>query len=154
MVALTNDDQVNILASVMAKRLGCKANLALINNPNYHEFTRTLGIDAYVNPRVVTISKVLQYVRRGRIRAVYSVPKGAAEIVEAEALETSPLVGPLLRDLKLPPGMRIGAVYRDGEVLKPNGATRIKPKDRVVMFATADTVRHVEQMFRVSLEFF
>lgn len=154
MVSLTNDDQVNILASVMAKRLGCKANLALINNPNYHDFTRTLGIDAYVNPRVVTISKVLQHVRRGRIRAVYSVPRGSAEIIEAEALETSPLVGPPLRDLKLPVGMRIGAIYRDGEVLKPNGATRIKPKDRVVIFATAGAVRQVEQMFRVSLEFF
>src|SRR5690606_423164 len=66
MVALTNDDQVNILSSVMAKRLGCKANLVLLNNPTYHEFVRTLGIDAAVNPRTVTISKVLQHVRRGR----------------------------------------------------------------------------------------
>lgn len=154
MVALTNDDQVNILASVMAKRLGCKSNLALLNNPNYHDFTRTLGIDAYVNPRVVTISKVLQYVRRGRIRAVHSVARGGAEIIEAEALETSPLVGPPLHDLRLPVGMRIGAIYRDGEVIKPRGATRIKPKDRVVIFATAEAVKQVEQMFRVSLEFF
>jgi trk system potassium uptake protein TrkA len=154
MVALTNDDQVNILASVMAKQLGCKSNLALINNPAYRDFTRTLGIDAHVNPRNVTISKVLQYVRRGRIRAVHSVQGGAAEVIEAEALETSPLVGQPLRDLHLPRGMRIGAVYRDGEMLKPDGDMRIKPKDRVVMFALADTVKQVEQMFRVSLEFF
>jgi trk system potassium uptake protein TrkA len=154
MVALTNDDQVNILASVMAKQLGCKSNLALINNPAYRDFTRTLGIDAHVNPRNVTISKVLQYVRRGRIRAVHSVQGGAAEVIEAEALETSPLVGQPLRDLDLPGGMRIGAVYRDGEMIKPDGNMRIKPKDRVVMFALADTVKQVEQMFRVSLEFF
>jgi trk system potassium uptake protein TrkA len=89
MVALTNDDQVNILSSVMAKRLGCKANLALINNPSYQTFTKTLGIDAHINPRAVTISRILQHVRRGRIRAVYSVQKGAAEVIEAEALETS-----------------------------------------------------------------
>jgi trk system potassium uptake protein TrkA len=76
MVALTNDDQVNILSSVMAKRLGCKANLALINNPSYQGFTKTLGIDAHINPRAVTISRILQHVRRGRIRAVYSVQKG------------------------------------------------------------------------------
>lgn len=154
MVTLTNDDQVNILASVMAKRLGCRGNLALINNPTYHEFARTLGIDAYVNPRAVTISKVLQHVRRGRIRAVHSVLKGSAEIIEAEALETSPLVGPSLGEMKLPAGLRIGAIYRNGEVLRPSGATRIKPKDRVVIFATANAVRQVEQIFRVSLEFF
>lgn len=154
MVALTNDDQVNILSSVMAKRLGCKANLALINNPSYQDFTKTLGIDAHINPRAVTISKILQHVRRGRIRAVYSVQKGSAEVIEAEALETSPLVGTPLRELDLPDGVRIGAVLRDKKVIRPEGTLRIKAKDRVVMFATVQTVRNVEQMFRVSLEFF
>ena len=154
MVALTNDDQVNILSSVMAKRLGCKSNLALINNPTYHEFTGMLGIDAHVNPRTVTISRILQHVRRGRIRAVHSIQRGAAEIIEAEALETSPLVGPPLRELELPDGMRLGAIFRDGALLKPNGSLKIKPKDRVVIFAMADAVKQVEQMFRVSLEFF
>ncbi len=154
MVALTNSDQTNILASVMAKRLGCKTSLALINNPSYQDFTRTLGIDAYLNPRNVTISRVLQHVRRGRIRAVHSVQRGAAEIIEAEALETSPLVGRELRDLDLPSGMRIGAIYRDGAVIRSSGSQRIKPKDRVVIFALDSAVRQVEQMFRVSLEFF
>lgn len=154
MVALTNNDQVNILSSVMAKRLGCKSTLVLINNPSYQDFTKTLGIDAHLNPRNVTISRVLQHVRRGRIRAVHSVQGGAAEIIEAEALETSPLVGPYLRDLDLPDGMRIGAIYRDGQALTPSGSLRIKPKDRVVIFAMADAVKQVEQLFRVSLEFF
>ncbi|MEX0407061.1 Trk system potassium transporter TrkA [Aquibium sp. LZ166] len=154
MVALTNNDQVNILSSVMAKRLGCKSTLVLINNPTYHDFTKTLGIDAHVNPRSVTISRVLQHVRRGRIRAVHSVQRGAAEIIEAEALETSPLVGSPLRDLDLPDGMRLGIVYRDGQVIKPSGSLVIRPGDRVVIFAMASAVRQVEQMFRVSLEFF
>lgn len=154
MVSLTNDDQVNILAAAMAKRLGCKSNLVLINNPAFHDLTKTLGIDAYVNPRSVTVSRVLQHVRRGRIRAVHSVQRGAAEIIEAEALETSPLVGPVMRDLNLPAGMRIGAIYRDGEVIKPSGALKIQPRDRVVIFALADAVKQVEQLFRVSLEFF
>ena len=154
MVALTNNDQVNILSSVMAKKLGCKANLALINNPAYHDFARSLGIDAHVNPRSVTISRVLQHVRRGRIRAVHSVQRGAAEIIEAEALETSPLVGSPLRDLDLPDGMRLGIIYRDGVAVRPNGSTLIRPGDRVIIFAMAGAVRQVEQMFRVSLEFF
>jgi trk system potassium uptake protein TrkA len=153
MVALTNNDQVNILASAMAKRLGCKATLALINNPAFHDLTKTLGIGAHVNPRSVTISRVLQHVRRGRIRAVHSVQDGA-EIIEAEALETSPLIGQPLRELELPAGMRLGAIYRDGEVIKPSGDMRIKPKDRVVIFALAGAVKQVEQLFRVSLEFF
>ena len=154
MVALTNDDQVNILSSVMAKRLGCKANLALLNNTGYYEFTKTLGIDAHVNPRAVTISKILQHVRRGRIRGVHSVQNGAAEVIEAEALETSTLVGTPLRDIDLPDGVRIGAIYRKGEVVIPDGGLIIKANDRIVMFATADRVKQVEQMFRVSLEFF
>jgi len=154
MVALTNNDQVNILSSVMAKRLGCKGNLALINNPAYHDLTKPLGIDAHVNPSAVTISRVLQHVRRGRIRQVHSIQRGAAEIIEAEALETSPLVGTLLRDLELPDGMRIGAIYRDGHVVKPSGSVKIKPRDRVVIFALDKAVKQVEQMFRVSLEFF
>jgi len=154
MVALTNNDQVNILSGVMAKGLGCKANLVLLNNPAYHDLSKTLGIDAFVNPRSVTISRVLQHVRRGRIRAVHSVLQGQAEIIEAEALETSPLVGPSLNELDLPDNMRIGAIYRGGQVIKPNGASRILPNDRVVIFAAESAVKQVEQMFRVSLEFF
>jgi trk system potassium uptake protein len=154
MVAVTNNDQVNILSSVMAKRLGCKSSLSLINKPALQDIARTVGIDAYVNPSSVTISKVLQHVRRGRIRAVHSLENGAAEIIEAEALETSPLVGAHLRDLDLPDGMRVGAIYREGNVLKPDGSLTINPKDRVVIFALAEAVKQVEQMFRVSLEFF
>ncbi len=154
LVALTNDDEVNVIACVMAKRLGCRSNMALINNRSYHTFTDILGIDATVNPRSLTVSKILQHVRRGRIRGVHTVEYGAAEIIEAEALETSPLVGKPLRELDLPDGIRIGAVYRDGKAIVPDGATQIAAKDRVVIFATAERVRQVEQMFRVSLEFF
>jgi trk system potassium uptake protein TrkA len=154
LIALTNDDEVNIIACVMAKRLGCRSTMALINNRSYHAFTDTLGIDATVNPRSLTVSRILQHVRRGRIRGVHTIEDGAAEVIEAEALETSPLVGKPLRELDLPDGIRIGAIYRAGKVVVPNGATQIIAKDRVVMFATAERVRQLEQMFRVSLEFF
>jgi trk system potassium uptake protein TrkA len=154
MVSITNDDQVNILSSVLAKRLGCPSNLALLNNAGYHGFTKSLGIDDYINPRSVTISRVLQHVRRGRIRGVYSVQDGAAEIIEAEALDTSPLVGKPLRELDLPPGIRIGAIIHDGKVEPPSGGSNIRPKDRVIIFALSERVRQVEHMFRVSLEFF
>ena len=126
----------------------------LLNNPTYHEFTGSLDIDAYVNPGSVTISKVLQHVRRGRIRAVHSIARGAAEVIEAEALETSPLVGSTLRELDLPDGIRIGGIYRNGTFMKPSGSFVIKPRDRVVIFALENAVKQVEQMFRVSIEFF
>ncbi|MFC3162547.1 Trk system potassium transporter TrkA [Ciceribacter thiooxidans] len=154
MVALTNSDQINVLSAAMAKRLGCKSGMILINDPSYQDLTTSIGIDAYINPRAVTISRVLQHVRKGRIRSVYAVQKGAAEVIEAEALETSPLVGRPFRDLDLPEGMRIGAIYRDGVVLRPDGSTRIKTKDRVVLFVTAAAIRDVEQMFRVSIQYF
>ncbi|MEM9332294.1 MAG: Trk system potassium transporter TrkA [Pseudomonadota bacterium] len=154
MVAITNNDQVNILSSILAKKIGCKFNLALLNNVGYHDFTKTLGIDDFINPRSITISRVLQYVRRGRIRGVYSIENGAAEIVEAEALEASPLVGTPLRDLSLPQGVRIGMVAHEGTVSRPTGDTIIRPNDRIVMLALSEHVREVEQMFRASADYF
>ncbi len=154
MVALTNDDQVNILSCIMADRLGCERSLCLLNNTSYTDMVRSLGIEASINPRAITVSRVLQHVRRGRIRAVHSIQNGAGEVIEAEALETSPLVGRPLRDIELPDGLRIGAILREGEVRIPDGNTEIHAHDRVVMFATAESVHDVEQMFRVSLEFF
>ena len=154
LVALTNDDKVNILSCVMAKKLGTTRNLSLLNETTYSAFAGALGIDAHVNPRAVTISKILRHVRRGRIRGVHSMQDGKAEVIEAEALETSSLVGQPLQSLELPTGIRIGAVYREGKVILPTGDTRIQAHDRVVIFALASAVRQVEQMFRVSLEFF
>jgi K+ transport systems, NAD-binding component len=154
MVAVTNDDEVNILSCVMARQLGAKRTLSLLNNPNYPAFAKALGIDAYINPRGVTVSKVLRHVRRGRIRGVHTIYNGAAEIIEAEALDTSPMVGRPLREIDLPSGVRVGAVFRKGKAITPDGETRIQARDRVILFAVANRVRVVEQMFRVSLEFF
>jgi trk system potassium uptake protein TrkA len=138
----------------MAKRLGAQRTMTLVNTRNFAGLAQDLSIDAVVSPRAVTVSRVLQHVRRGRIRAVHSIHNGEAEALEAEALETSPLVGRPLRELELPDGIRIGAIYRDGEVIIPSGSTRIVAHDRVIIFALAERVRQVEQMFRVSLEFF
>jgi trk system potassium uptake protein TrkA len=154
MIAVTNDDRVNILSCLLSKELGARRMLSLLNDPNYPAFARGLGIDAYVNPRQITVSKILQHVRKGRIRGVHSLLDGAGEVIEAEALETSPLVGKPLKQLDIFDGMRIGAIVRGGRVLLPRGDSVIQARDRVVMFALADRVKRVEQLFRVSLEFF
>jgi trk system potassium uptake protein TrkA len=154
MVALTNDDKVNILSCVMARKLGARRNLCLLNDAAFPPLAGTMGIDAVINPRSVTISRILQHVRRGRIQTVHTIQDGAAEVIEAEALETSPLVGRPLRSLDLPGGIRIGTIVHKGEVITPTGDSQIAPGDRFIIFATADQVPKVEQMARVSLEYF
>lgn len=154
MIALTNDDRINILSCLLAKQIGAKRILSLLNEQGYATFARGLGIDAHVNPRQITVSKVLQHVRRGRIRGVHALLDGTGELIEAEALETSPLVGRPLRDLNMLEGIRIGAIVRNGQVLLPRGDFVVRAHDRVVLFALADKIKRVEQLFRVALEFF
>lgn len=154
MVALTDEDQVNILASVIAKKEGVERTLALINNRTYAELMQPLGIDAFIDPRGTTVSTILQHVRRGRIRALHSVRNGVAEALEAEALETSPLVNTPLKEARIPDGLIIGPLIRDDEIIIPRGDTEIKPHDRVTVFALRELVPKVEQLFRVSIEYF
>ncbi len=154
MISLTNDDRINILSCLLAKQLGARRILSLVNEQGYAAFARGLGIDAHVNPRQITVSKVLQHVRRGRIRGVHSLLEGAGEMIEAEALETSPLVGRPLRDIDLLEGLRVGAIVRNGEVILPTGDLVVRAQDRVILFALSNQIKRVEQLFRVSLEFF
>lgn len=153
-VAVTNDDETNILSALLAKRSGCRRTMALINKTTYNSLVAPLGIDVMVNPRAITVSNVLQHVRRGRIHAVHSLHEGFGELIEADALETSPLVGKPLREVNLPDGVMLGAVVHDGKVVSPRGNTVIKPGDRVILFATAEAVKKVEKMFSVRLEYF
>ena len=153
-VAVTNDDETNILASLLAKRYGCKRAITLINAGTYEPLISSLEIDVAVSPRNITVSTILQHVRRGRIHSVHTLREGFGELIEAEALETSELVGKPLRDVKLPAGVLLGAIVRDGEMICPKGSTIVQAKDRVVLFATSEVIRKVEKMFSVQLEYF
>lgn len=153
-VAVTNDDEGNILASLLAKRYGCQRAITLINKTTYSALVTPLGIDAIVSPRAITVSTILQHVRRGRIRSVHSLREGFAEIIEAEALETSTVVNTPLKDVKLPSGVIVGAIVRGDEVIIPRPSTIIRPKDRVIILAAVGQVKKVEKMFAVRLEFF
>jgi len=153
-IALTNDDEVNILASLLAKRAGCQRAITLVNNPAYENLIGSLGIDVVVNPRSTTVSSILQHVRRGRIRGVHSLRDGAAEVVEAVAIQTSALVGKPLRELNLPAGIMIGAVVRPDEVVIARGDHEIEAGDRLILFVRKDAVKKVEKLFAVRLEFF
>ena len=153
-VAVSNDDEVNILASLLAKRFGAHRAVTLINSSTYGPLMASLGIDVTVNPRETTVSRILEHVRRGRINAVHSLREDIAEVIEVEALDTSAIVGRPLRDAKLPNGVRVGAIVREGKILVPRGDTAIKAKDRVIIFAETEMVKKVEKLFSVRFDFF
>ncbi|MGF1610531.1 MAG: Trk system potassium transporter TrkA [Kiloniellales bacterium] len=153
-VAVSNDDETNILSSLLAKRYGSKRAVTLVNATSYGPLIGSLGIDTVVSPRAITVSTILQHVRRGRIRSVHTLSEGFGEVIEAEALETSSLVNVPLREADLPEGVILGALVRDGEVIIPRGGTVVRTGDLVVLFAATQAVKKVEKLFAVKLEFF
>ncbi len=153
-VSVTNDDETNILASLLAKRHGAKRAITLVNKNSYEPLIAPLGIDVVVSPRNITVSTILQHVRRGRIHSVHTLREGFGELIEAEALETSPLVNTPLKDVNLPAGVLLGAIVRGNDIITPRGNTVVQADDRIVLFAAADKVNKVEKMFSVQLEYF
>jgi trk system potassium uptake protein TrkA len=153
-ICVTDDDEVNIMSALLAKRQGCPLAFSLVNHGNYVPLLGPLGIDVAINPRETTVSSVLRHVRRGRIRAVQSIVDGAAEVFEAEALSTSPLVGIPIRDTRLPSGVVIAAVVRGKQVLTPRGDTVVQAGDRVIVAARSAMVKRVEKLFAVRLDYF
>ena len=107
-----------------------------------------------VNPRSITVSQILSHVRRGRVHSAYSVQENFGELIEADAMETSVLVGKPLKDVDLPSKSRVGAIIRDGQVIVPRPQTVIEGGDRIILFAATEAVRKVEKLFSVRLEYF
>jgi trk system potassium uptake protein TrkA len=153
-VCVTNDDEVNIMAALLAKREGDLKALTLINNNAYGALLGPLDIDVMINPRETTVSSVLLHVRRGRIRSAFSIRDGEAEVFEAEVLETSSLVGVTLKDARLPAGIIVGAILRDGDVVVPRADTVIQTGDRVVIVARGTMVKRAEKLFSVRIDYF
>ena len=134
-LSVSNDDEVNILSALLAKRMGAGHTVALVNNPGFVPLMSTLGIDAVVNPPQITVSSILEHVRRGRIRDVHSVLEGHGEVLEAEIMPSSTLVGLTLREARIPKGLAFGAIIRQGTVLSVRGDTVIQANDLVILFA-------------------
>lgn len=153
-LALTDDDKTNILACVRAKTEGAKMVVALVNDPSLIGLIAPMGIDAYVNPRSTTVSSILRYVRHGRIRAVYSIGDGEAEVIEAQVLGTSAIAGKAVRDADMPSSSLIGLIRKGDKVIVPKGDTRIGEGDVLTIFAMRESVVEVERLFQVGLDFF
>jgi len=153
-IAVTNDDETNILASLLAKKSGAQRAITLVNKSTYNPLMGPLGVDVVVNPRSITVSQILSYVRRGRVHSVYSVQENFGELIEADALETSSIVGQPLKDIDLPGKTRFGAIIRDDQIIVPRPETVIEGGDRIILFAAKEAVRKVEKLFSVRLEYF
>jgi len=157
-VALTNDDEANIMSSLLAKRLGARKVMTLINNAAYVDLVQGGEIDIAINPQLATIGSLLTHVRRGDIVSVHSLRRGAAEAIEAIAhgdARSSKVVGRALETIPMPPGTSIGAIIRDQEVIIARADTVIETGDHVILFVVDKKyIRDVEKLFHVGLSFF
>ena len=149
-LALTNDDEDNIIASLLARRLGARKVVALINRLNYLSMVERLGISTSVSPRLVAVDRILQFVRKGRVLSVTTFREEEAEAIELIATENSKYVGKKLRDIRFPRGAIVGAIARpNGEVVVPRGEASIEPGDHVIFFTLESVVSKLETDFLV-----
>ena len=156
--SVTNDDEANILSAMLAKRLGAKKTMSIINRPAYVDLIESQdAIDVAISPEQVTIGALLTHVRRGDVVSVHSLRRGAAEAIEAIAhgdSNTSKVVGRSIEEIDLPEGTTIGAIVRGTEVIIAHHDTVIEAEDHVVMFLVDKRkINEVESLFQVSVTF-
>jgi trk system potassium uptake protein TrkA len=147
-LALTNDDEDNIIASLLARRLGVSKIVALVNRLNYLPMAQVLGVTTTVSPRLAAADGILQFVRQGRVMSVTTFREEEAEAIELVASEGSRYSGKRLRDIRFPAGAIVGAIVRPGgEVVVPRGEEVISAGDRVIFFALESVVPELEKAF-------
>jgi len=150
-LALTNDDEDNLMVSVLVEKFSKdKRTMALINKPNYSLLQSSLKIDDLIDPRMNTVSSILKHVHKGSIENAYSILNGEYEVIEAEIIETSELVNKELKNSDLPEEIRIGAILRGEEIIIPRSNFVFQKKDIVVFLAKINQLELVENMFRIS----
>jgi trk system potassium uptake protein len=161
-LALTSDDEDNIMSAMLAKRLGAKRVMSLINRRAYADMMQGSTIDIAISPSQAVIGELLAHIRRGDVAAVHSLRRGAAEALEGIArgdVKTSKLVGRRIEEVKLPKGTRFGAIVRgegrNSVVLMPHHDLLIEDGDHIIIFIpNKRLVREVERLFQVSATFF
>ena len=153
LVAASNDDELNILAALQAKRLGAERAVAIVNRQSISSLVGQLGIDVVVSPRLITVSSILRYVRRG-IRAVHSVGEGFGEIFDIEAAEGAEITGKTVQKIEKAGMLLVGGIVRDEEFIPPKPEEIIRQGDRVVLLSHSDFVKKAEKLFSVGVGVF
>ena len=150
-LALTNDDENNIMACVLAEKTGLqKRTIAIVNKSNYSLLQSSLNIDDLVDPRMTTVSRIMGHVHKGTIGTVYSILDGEYEFIEAKILEKSELLNKKIKEANLPEHIRIGAVVRKDKVIIPRSDFIFEKEDLVVLLAQREHLKEVEDIFSVS----
>ena len=150
-LALTNDDEDNLMVSVLVEKFSQnKRTMALINKPNYSLLQSSLKIDDLIDPRMNTVSSILKHVHKGTIETAYSILNGEYEVIEAEIINTSELINKELKNSNLPEEIRIGAILRGEDIIIPRSNFVFQKKDIIVFLAKKDHLSVVENMFRIS----
>jgi trk system potassium uptake protein len=152
-VAITGDEESNILISLLAKRLGTRKAITRVSKLSYLPLMSAIGIQSVVSPRLAAVRAILQYIRPGKILSVAPLKGEHAEAIEAEALETSDIVNKPLFKVKIPKGAIVGAIFRKNETIIPRGDTVIKPGDRLIIFALQQVLPKLEKLLTVRLEY-
>ena len=150
-LALTNDDEDNLMVGVLVEKFTKdKRTMALINKPNYSLLQSSLKIDDLIDPRMNTVSSILKHVHKGTIENAYTILNGEYEVIEAEIIESSELINKDLKNSDLPDEIRIGAIIRGEEIIIPSSNYIFQKKDVVVLLSKRDQLPTVENMFRIS----
>ncbi len=150
-LALTNDDEDNLMVSVLVEKFSKnKKTMALTNKSNYSLLQSSLKIDDLIDPRMSTVSSILKHVHKGTIESAYSILNGEYEVIEAEIIETSELINKELKNANLPEDIRIGAILRGDDIIIPRSNFIFQKDDKVVFLAKNDQIELVENMFRIS----
>ncbi len=153
-LAVTDDDKTNMLTCTRAKEYGCPLTIALVNDPSLVSLLSAMGVDAYINPRAATVSTILQHVRHGLIKSVYSIGDSEAEVIEAQVMNTSSMAGQRVRDIDLPDSSLIGSIRKDKVTVIPKGDTKIEEGSWITIFALSKDIPEIEKILQVGVEFF
>jgi len=150
-LALTNDDEDNLMVSVLVEKFSKdKRTMALINKPNYSLLQNSLKIDDLIDPRMNTVSSILKHVHKGTIETAYTILNGEFEVIEAEIIDSSELINKELKNSNLPDDIRIGAILRKDDIIIPTSKFVFEKKDIVVFLAKRDQLSLVERLFQIS----
>lgn len=145
-IACSNNDELNIMASLLAKRLGAKKVIALVNRTDYIPLAHNLGIQSVLSPRLITASIILRYLRRGEVLSLTAIAENKAEIMEIEVSKGSSLIGRTLKEGIFPKNSILGAIIRSDKIIIPSGDDLIREKDKLIIFALKDSIKEVEKL--------
>jgi trk system potassium uptake protein TrkA len=153
-IAVTRDDETNLLSSLVSKKHGVKNTISMVNTSIYNNLLDNLGVDVVMDKGSITVSSILREIRKGKINFAYSLGNNSGEIIEADAMPTSDIVGKTIKDLKLPDEINIAAIIRSDEVIYPENSTEFFARDKVILFAADKHIKKIEELFSVGIDYF